>query len=41
MTQLVGPIYHRVLVTAEPVGRAFTDRLVDDFLHRHAPAPPA
>ncbi|MEJ8638748.1 TetR/AcrR family transcriptional regulator [Streptomyces sp. NPDC006475] len=32
--RLVGPIYHRVLVTAEPVGPAFTDGLVDDLLHR-------
>jgi AcrR family transcriptional regulator len=30
--QLVGPIYHRVLVTGDPVGRTFTDRLVDAFL---------
>jgi AcrR family transcriptional regulator len=35
--QLVGPIYHRVLVTGEPVGRAFTDRLVDGFLRRVSP----
>lgn len=33
--QLVGPIYHRVLVTADPVDRAFTDLLVDNFLRRH------
>ncbi|MGW6304426.1 TetR/AcrR family transcriptional regulator [Streptomyces niveus] len=33
--QLVGPIYHRVLVTGDPVGRAFTDLLVDNFLRRH------
>jgi AcrR family transcriptional regulator len=32
--QLVGPLYYRVLVTGEPVGREFTDRLVDAFLHR-------
>ncbi|MEU6673803.1 TetR-like C-terminal domain-containing protein [Streptomyces sp. NPDC046925] len=32
--QLVGPVYHRVLVTAEPVDRAFTNRLVEAFLHR-------
>ncbi|MFD4476699.1 TetR/AcrR family transcriptional regulator [Streptomyces sp. NPDC058471] len=32
--QLVGPVYHRVLVTAEPVDQAFTDRLVEAFLHR-------
>ncbi|WAL94315.1 TetR/AcrR family transcriptional regulator [Streptomyces sp. Je 1-369] len=32
--QLVGPVYHRVLVTAEPVDEAFTDRLVEAFLHR-------
>ncbi|MEU3461168.1 TetR/AcrR family transcriptional regulator [Streptomyces sp. NPDC006733] len=34
LDQLVGPIYHRVLVTAEPVDQAFTDRLVEAFLHR-------
>lgn len=32
--QLVGPFYHRVLVTAEPVDQAFTDCLVETFLHR-------
>ncbi|MFB7129673.1 TetR/AcrR family transcriptional regulator [Kitasatospora sp. NPDC056273] len=32
--QLVGPVYHRVLVTAEPVDQAFTDRLVEAFLRR-------
>lgn len=32
--QLVGPIYHRVLVTGDPVDRTFTDRLVDSFLRR-------
>jgi AcrR family transcriptional regulator len=32
--QLVGPVYHRVLVTAEPVDQAFTDRLVETFLRR-------
>jgi AcrR family transcriptional regulator len=32
--QLVGPIYHRVLVTGDPVDRSFTDRLVDGFLRR-------
>lgn len=32
--QLVGPIYHRVLVTGDPVDRAFTDRLVTEFLRR-------
>ncbi|AYV25269.1 MULTISPECIES: TetR/AcrR family transcriptional regulator [Streptomyces] len=32
--QLVGPVYHRVLMTAEPVDQAFTDRLVEAFLHR-------
>ena len=30
--QLVGPVYYRVLVTGEPVGRPFTDRLVDSYL---------
>ncbi|MFD3516395.1 TetR/AcrR family transcriptional regulator [Streptomyces sp. NPDC058657] len=34
MDQLVGPVYHRVLMTAEPVDQAFTDRLVEAFLHR-------
>ncbi|MEW2521315.1 TetR/AcrR family transcriptional regulator [Actinacidiphila alni] len=38
--RLVGPLYHRVLVTSDPVDRAFTDRLVDDFLRR-PPHPPA
>jgi AcrR family transcriptional regulator len=32
--QLVGPLYYRVLVTAEPVGQDFTNRLVDAFLRR-------
>jgi hypothetical protein len=32
--QLVGPLYYRVLVTAEPLGEDFTDRLVDAFLLR-------
>ncbi|WP_188280982.1 TetR/AcrR family transcriptional regulator [Streptomyces sp. CBMA29] len=39
--RLVGPIYHRVLVTGDPVDRDFTDRLVDDFLRRHPRARPA
>jgi AcrR family transcriptional regulator len=30
--RLVGPVYYRVLVTGEPVGRPFTDRLVDGYL---------
>lgn len=30
--QLVGPVYYRVLVTGEPVGPPFTDRLVDQYL---------
>jgi AcrR family transcriptional regulator len=38
--QLVGPIYHRVLVTGEPVDQAFTDRLVDSFLRRLSSTPP-
>jgi AcrR family transcriptional regulator len=38
--QLVGPIYHRVLVTGDPVDQAFTDQLVDNFLHRQSSAPP-
>ncbi|MFF7653900.1 TetR/AcrR family transcriptional regulator [Streptomyces sp. NPDC007983] len=33
--QLMGPVYYRVLVTDEPVGEEFTDRLVDAFLRRH------
>jgi AcrR family transcriptional regulator len=33
--QLVGPIYFRALVTGEPVGKAFVNRLVDSFLARH------
>ncbi|HEU4421258.1 MAG TPA: TetR/AcrR family transcriptional regulator [Pilimelia sp.] len=32
--QLVGPLYYRILVTDEPVGYDFTDRLVDAFLRR-------
>ncbi|MFJ2201120.1 TetR-like C-terminal domain-containing protein [Streptomyces violaceusniger] len=39
--QLMGPVYYRVLVTDEPVGQEFTDRLVDAFLHRHGLTPPA
>jgi AcrR family transcriptional regulator len=35
--QLVGPIYYRVLVTGEPVGQPFTDRLVDRYLRRCSP----
>ncbi|WP_432251412.1 TetR/AcrR family transcriptional regulator [Streptomyces sp. HNM1019] len=38
--QLMGPVYYRVLVTGEPVGQEFTDRLVDAFLHRHGLTPP-
>lgn len=34
--QLVGPVYHRVLVWAGPVDEEFTDALVDAFLLRHA-----
>jgi hypothetical protein len=30
--RLVGPVYYRVLVTSEPVGRPFIDRLVDGYL---------
>ncbi|WP_030824596.1 TetR/AcrR family transcriptional regulator [Streptomyces hygroscopicus] len=33
--QLMGPVYYRVLVTDGPVGKEFTDRLVDTFLTRH------
>lgn len=32
--QIVGPLYYRVLVTDEPVGKDFTDRLVESFLRR-------
>jgi hypothetical protein len=39
--QLVGPVYHRVLVTGEPVGDAFTERLVDGVLARLRPRSPA
>jgi AcrR family transcriptional regulator len=30
--RLVGPIYHRVLITGDPVDEAFTDAVVEDFL---------
>lgn len=33
--QLLGPIYYRVLVSAQPVDKKFTDKLVDEFLTRH------
>lgn len=33
--QLVGPIYHRVLVTGDPVTNAFVDGIVGGFLHQH------
>ncbi|WP_031470185.1 TetR/AcrR family transcriptional regulator [Sciscionella sediminilitoris] len=33
--QLLGPIYYRVLVTGQPVPRAFTEDLVREFLARH------
>ena len=35
--QLIGPVYYRVLVTGEPVGRPFTDGLVDGYLRRLSP----
>ena len=35
--QLVGPVYYRVLVTGEPVGPPFTDRLVDHYLRCLSP----
>ncbi|MFI1379379.1 TetR/AcrR family transcriptional regulator [Embleya sp. NPDC020886] len=38
--QLVGPLYYRVLVTADPVDHAFTDRLVETFLRRHPSSTP-
>ncbi|MFI6597354.1 TetR/AcrR family transcriptional regulator [Nonomuraea sp. NPDC050536] len=31
--RLVGPVYHRVLVTGDPVDGEFTDELVDHFVH--------
>jgi AcrR family transcriptional regulator len=38
--QLVGPIYHRVLVTGDPVDQTFTDQLVGNFLTRLSATPP-
>lgn len=38
--QLVGPIHYRVLVTGDPVGPTFTDRLAEDFVRTHG-LPPA
>jgi AcrR family transcriptional regulator len=37
--QLVGPLYHRVLVTGDPVDEAFTDRLVESFLRGRQVSP--
>jgi AcrR family transcriptional regulator len=34
--QLVGPIYHRALVTGDPVTDAFVDRIVSGFLSQYA-----
>lgn len=34
--ELLGPVYYRALVTGEPAGRQFTDRLVDHYLRRLA-----
>jgi AcrR family transcriptional regulator len=34
VAQLLGPIYYRVLVSGESVGRKFTNELVAVFLHR-------
>jgi hypothetical protein len=34
--ELLAPIYYRVLVTGEPVGRPFTDRLVELYLQRRS-----
>ena len=34
--QLVGPLYYRAVVSAEPVGESFTDTLVEAFLIRHS-----
>jgi AcrR family transcriptional regulator len=36
LDELLGPVYYRALVTGEPVGRQFTDRLVDHCLRRLA-----
>jgi AcrR family transcriptional regulator len=36
--QLMGPIYHRVLVTGDPVDRTFTDQLVESFLSSTRPS---
>lgn len=33
--QLLGPIYYRVLVTGQPVGRTFTDRIVGQFVSQY------
>ena len=33
--QLVGPIYHRVLVTGDSVNNAFVDGIVDGFVRQH------
>jgi hypothetical protein len=34
--ELLGPVYYRVIVTGEPVGREFTDRLADNYVRRFA-----
>lgn len=39
--QLVGPIYHRVLVSGDAVNDAFVDGVVDGFLRQHARQDPA
>ncbi|MGW0585062.1 TetR/AcrR family transcriptional regulator [Streptomyces sp. NPDC002920] len=36
--RLVGPVYYRALVTGEPIAHAFTDSLVEAFLHHHGQA---
>ncbi|GAA2206501.1 TetR/AcrR family transcriptional regulator [Nonomuraea monospora] len=38
--RLVGPLYYRVLVTDEPIGGEYTDRLAGDFLRRVVSAAP-
>jgi AcrR family transcriptional regulator len=37
--QLVGPIYHRILVTGDSVNDAFVDGIVDGFLAQHRQDP--
>jgi AcrR family transcriptional regulator len=37
--RLVGPVYHRALITGDPVNAAFVDTLVDAFLREAAVTP--